>query len=115
MSDFLPDLDTPLGAVTARQLLQMIEHHFADYFKQQEPTKNDKRYVSTYTELAKVLGVSRSTIYRLDKEHLLDEAITYVRGGIKVIDIEKAVDIWQKNDLKGRRARTRKVWRICNN
>lgn len=76
------DLDTPLSMITPRELFEMQSQWMDEKIKQIVKSSNNDyeakeqvKYVNTISDLAKELGASRDTIYRMKREGLLDDAI----------------------------------------
>lgn len=86
--------DLPLSDMTAGQLMGIIG-------------SAPKRWVvNSYDELASILGTSRSTIYRMRAEGLLDEAVSQYGKWI-VIDVSVVLDKFRlSNRFKTGRRRT---------
>lgn len=97
-------LDTPIHLLTPRQMFEMQQQWLA---KTQPPqpkqeAKRDRWYVNSMTELAKILGTSKSTAYKMKAEGLLDEAISQY-GKWVCIDVEKVLEIFKLSNRKKRK------------
>lgn len=87
-------LDTPIQYLTPRQLFQMQAEWMGT---NSEPLpKNDTRgwYVNSVKELAAILGTSPSTVYRMKKDGLLDDAISQY-GKWTMIDVNKVIETFR--------------------
>lgn len=104
------NLDTPIYQLTPRQLFQMQQ----EYMAMQEPKVEKKKeevkagvpkYLNSIDDLAKFLGCSKSTIYNMKSEGVLDDAISQY-GRWMVFDVEKIIE---KFKLSNKYA-TKKSW-----
>ena len=104
------NLDTPIYQLTPRQLFQMQQ----EYMAMQEPKVEKKKeevkagvpkYLNAIDDLAKFLGCSKSTIYNMKSEGVLDDAISQY-GRWMVFDVEKIIE---KFKLSNKYA-TKKSW-----
>lgn len=97
-------LDTPINLLTPRQLFEMQ----AQWLQTQPQTapkeskKSRKWYVNSIIELAKILGTSTTTIYRMKKNGLLDDAISQY-GRWMFIDVEKVIETFKLSNRGKRR------------
>lgn len=85
-------LDTPIYHLTPRQLFDMQKEYMAMQEKEEKPKpEQTPRYINNVEELAKVLGTSKSTIWKMKSEGLLDGAYSQ-HGKWIVFDTEKIIE-----------------------
>lgn len=106
------NLDTPIYQLTPRQFFQMQQEFMAmqepkvEDKKEEKPSRADvPKYLNSIDDLAKFLGCSKSTIYNMKSEGVLDDAISQY-GRWMVFDVEKIIE---KFKLSNRYA-TNKKW-----
>lgn len=102
-------LDTPISALTPRQLFEMMSEwqseHGAVREREQVADRSERGwYVNSVAELAEILGTSESTIYRMRGEGVLDDCISQY-GRWVMIDVNKVLDVFR---LSNRRKNKRK-------
>lgn len=86
------NLDTPIYQLTPRQLFQMQKEFMAMQEPKVEPkAANTPKYINNVEELAKFLGTSKSTIWKMKSEGLLDGAYSQCGKWI-VFDVEKIIE-----------------------
>lgn len=97
-------LDTPIHMLTPRQLFEMQQSWRSEQVQPKEEVKPQRWYVNSIGELAKILGTSEATIYRMKRDGVLDEAISQW-GKWMVIDVDKVIEIFKlSNRGKKRKA-----------
>jgi len=99
---FAIGLDTPIHLLTPRQLFEMMTDWQAKTPKAEEkPQRPERWYVNSIGELAKILGTSESTVYRMKADGVLDDCISQY-GRWMMIDVDKVLE---KFKLSNRRRR----------
>lgn len=95
-------LDTPIHLLTPRQLFEMMSD-WREKTNQREdnPPCPERWYVNKIGELAKILGTSESTVYRMKSDGMLDDCISQY-GKWMMIDVDKVLE---KFKLSNRRRR----------
>lgn len=89
---FAIGLDTPIHLLTPRQLFEMMAEWQTSIPKEEAKTEQKKRwYVNSVGELAKIIGSSESTVYRMKSAGLLDECISQY-GRWLMIDVDKVLE-----------------------
>ena len=86
-------LDTPINMLTPRQLFDMMGDYWQAKTKQSEekPQRPERWYVNSIGELAKILGTSESTVYRMKSEGVLDDCISQY-GRWMMIDVDNVLE-----------------------
>ena len=99
-------LDTPIHMLTPRQLFEMQAEWMSKYQTEQPQSeaKSERWYVNSIEDLAKVLGTSPSTIYRMKREGLLDEAISQC-GRWMCINVDKVIEKFRLSNRGKRKKR----------
>ena len=95
-------LDTPINLLTPRQLFEMMGDCQAKTNQKQSeetPQRPERWYVNSIGELAKILGTSESTVYRMKSSGVLDDCISQY-GRWMLIDVDK---VFEKFKLSNRR------------
>lgn len=92
-------LDTPIHMLTPRQLFEMQEAWMAKVSPPKQETKPERWYVNKISELAKILGTSVATVYRMKSDGLLDSAISQY-GRWMVIDVDKVLEIFKLSNRR---------------
>ena len=95
-------LDTPINMLTPRQLFEMMGDWQAKTNQKQSeetPQRPERWYVNSIGELAKILGTSESTVYRMKSSGVLDDCISQY-GRWMLIDVAK---VFEKFKLSNRR------------
>lgn len=94
-------LDTPIHMLTPRQLFEMQEAWMAKVKVSQpkQEAKPKRWYVNKISELAKILGTSVATVYRMKSDGLLDSAISQY-GKWMVIDVDKVLEIFKLSNKR---------------
>lgn len=64
-----------------------------------QETKPERWYVNKISELAKILGTSVATVYRMKSDGLLDSAISQY-GKWMVIDVYKVLEIFKLSNKR---------------
>lgn len=97
-------LDTPIHLLTPRQLFEMQMEWMSKLPKAEstEEAKPKRWYVNSIGELAKILGTSESTVYRMKSDGLLDTAISQF-GRWMWIDVDKVLEIFRLSNRKRRK------------
>lgn len=97
-------LDTPIHLLTPRQLFEMQVEWMSNLPKTTptEESKPKRWYVNSIGELAKILGTSESTVYRMKSDGLLDTAISQF-GRWMWIDVDKVLEIFRLSNRKKRK------------
>lgn len=85
-------LDTPINMLTPRQLFEMMGDWQVKTKQSEEKSQRPERwYVNSIGELAKILGTSESTVYRMKSEGVLDDCISQY-GRWMMIDVDKVLE-----------------------
>lgn len=95
-------LDTPIHMLTPRQLFEMQEAWMAKVPQPKQEDKPKRWYVNSIDELAKILGTSKSTVYKMKSQGLFDEAISQY-GRWVFIDVDKVLDIFRLSNRRKKR------------
>jgi hypothetical protein len=103
-------LDSPIGLMTPRQLFQMQEQwllqRFPNIFNKSEDSS--RWFVNSISDLADILGTSKTTLYGMKQQGLLDDAISQY-GRWQVIDVNKVIEIFKLS----KRNATKRDWKQC--
>ncbi len=92
VATFTIGLDTPIHLLTPRQLFEMItEWRAKTESKEEKPPRLERWYVNSISELAKILGTSDSTVYRMKANGVLDDCISQY-GRWVMIDVNKVLE-----------------------
>lgn len=93
-------LDTPINLLTPRQLFEIMGDWESNNKQSEEKLQRPERwYVNSIGELAKILGTSESTVYRMKSSGVLDDCISQY-GRWMMIDVDK---VFEKFKLSNRR------------
>ena len=94
-------LDTPIAALTPRQLFAMIDEWLGEKTKpaEQSTVKDEKRLAKGERELAKALGISPTTVYKLKKDGTLDGTYSQL-GNTSIYDINEVLEVTKKSKSK---------------
>lgn len=95
-------LDTPIGMLTPRQLFEMQREWFGDDGREKDSDTPSRWIVNSVEELAEILGTSSSTVYRMKRQGLLNEAISQY-GKWMCIDVNKVIDLFRLSNHKNKR------------
>lgn len=99
------NLDTPIYQLTPRQLFEMQKEYMALVEPKEEPKSSEyPRYINNVEELAKFLGTSKSYIYKMKSEGLLDGTFSQ-HGKWIVFDVDAIIEKFKENPK-----RCRKQW-----
>lgn len=97
------NLDTPINLLTPRQLFQMMGEWQAKNNTPTEQAQSPERWVvNSVPELAKILGTSVSTIYRMKASGQLDDCISQY-GKWTLIDVQAVMDKFRLSNRKKKR------------
>lgn len=97
------NLDTPIYQLTPRQLFEMQKEYMALAEPKDEPKASEfPRYINNVEELAKFLGCSKSTIYKMKGEGLLEGAYSQY-GKWMVFDVEAIIEKFKSSPKKCRK------------
>lgn len=102
---YIIGLDTPIHLLTPRQLFAMQKEWIEENPREVKPSaeKTERWYVNSIAELAKILGTSVPTLYRMKHDGLLDEAISQY-GRWMCIDVNKVIETFKlSNRFKRKR------------
>lgn len=101
---FAIGLDTPIHLLTPRQLFEMMSEWQAKVPKVEHPNSNTpkKWYVNSIQELAKILGTSTSTVYRMKSNGDLDDCISQF-GRWMMIDVEMVIEKFRLSNRRRKR------------
>lgn len=91
---FVIGLDTPINLLTPRQLFEMMSDWQTKTGVRREEEKKqrpERWYVNSIGELAKILGTSESTVYRMKASGALDDCISQY-GRWMMIDVDKVLE-----------------------
>lgn len=94
-------LDTPIHMLTPRQLFEMQSQWMAERMPAQK-SETKHWYVNSMDELAKILGTSVSTLYRMKSDGLLDDAISQY-GKWYVINVDMVIDRFRLSNRQKKR------------
>lgn len=98
-------LDTPIHMLTPRQLFEMMGEWQAKQPKTEDVRQERKHwYVNKVEDLAKILGTSASTIYRIKGEGVLDDCISQC-GKWMMIDVERVIEKFRLSNRRKRKVK----------